>query len=161
MSEALGYRTEQLYGEGYRDAASVMAHETFELGNTDILDTLSLTLFHETLYGEKLKHLADVINCKISDATLNEFLDGAIKNDTVGVDYFKGVLQEIRKITGKDIKYALWLCDSIEDIQKEYGCDESCVELAVFDSYRKSSVILSDLGLAGKLYGYESKPVPC
>lgn len=40
-----GYRTEQLYGEGYRDAAEIMAHEVFELGNTDILDTLSETIW--------------------------------------------------------------------------------------------------------------------
>ena len=31
----IGYRTEELFGEGYRDAASVMAHETFYLSNTD------------------------------------------------------------------------------------------------------------------------------
>lgn len=31
-----GYRCEEFFGEGRRDAASVMAYETFVLENTDI-----------------------------------------------------------------------------------------------------------------------------
>lgn len=31
----MGFRTEQLYGEGYRDAVSVMAHEVFHLQKFD------------------------------------------------------------------------------------------------------------------------------
>ena len=38
-----GYRCEEFFGEGRRDAASVMAHETFVLENTDILDYLWLS----------------------------------------------------------------------------------------------------------------------
>ena len=34
----MGYRSEELYGEGYRSAREVIAHEIFQLGNTDILD---------------------------------------------------------------------------------------------------------------------------
>ena len=32
MAKEIGYRTEAFFGEGYRNAASVMAHETFVLG---------------------------------------------------------------------------------------------------------------------------------
>ena len=37
MAKEIGYRTETFFGEGYRNAASVMAHKTFVLDNTDIL----------------------------------------------------------------------------------------------------------------------------
>ena len=35
-----GYRTEQIYGEGYRDLKKVVTHEIKELGNEDIIDHL-------------------------------------------------------------------------------------------------------------------------
>ena len=53
----IGIRTEQLFGEGYRNVAEVMAHEVFILGNTDILDTLSSTIFKGTK-----KHTANYIS---------------------------------------------------------------------------------------------------
>jgi len=34
-----GYRSEGLYGEGYRDLRAVVEHEVEDLGNEDILDT--------------------------------------------------------------------------------------------------------------------------
>lgn len=40
MAKEIGYRTETFFGEGYRNAASVMAHKTFVLDNTDILSYL-------------------------------------------------------------------------------------------------------------------------
>ena len=40
MAKKIGYRTEAFFGERYRNAASVMAHETFVLDNTDILSYL-------------------------------------------------------------------------------------------------------------------------
>ena len=152
----IGYRTEELFGEGYRDAASVMAHETFYLSNTDILDTLSQTLFQNTKYGEEFKHMSDVINCEIDDEKIEQFLDDAFDDEELGINYFNNVLKEIKKITKKDIKYVLWLCDSIEDIKKEYEINEPFIS---FNIYEKSDIVLSDLGVAGKLYGYESKPI--
>ena len=152
----IGYRTEELFGEGYRDAASVMAHETFYLSNTDILDTLSQTLFQNTEYSKELKHMSDVINCEVDDEKTEQFLDAAFNDEKLGIDYFNNILKEIKKITKKDIKYVLWLCDSIEDIKKEYEINESFIS---FDVYEKSDIVLSDLGVAGKLYGYENKPI--
>ena len=152
----IGYRTEELFGEGYRDAASVMAHETFYLSNTDILDTLSQTLFQNTEYSKELKHMSDVINCEIDDEKIEQFLDDAFDDEELGINYFNNVLKEIKKITKKDIKYALWFCDSIEDIKKEYEINEPFIS---FNIYEKSDIVLSDLGVAGKLYGYESKPI--
>ena len=152
----IGYRTEELFGEGYRDAASVMAHETFYLSNTDILDTLSQTLFQNTEYSKELKHMSDVINYEVNDEKTEQFLDAAFNDEKLVINYFNNILKEIKKITRKDIKYVLWLCDSIEDIKQEYEINEPFIS---FNIYEKSDIILSDLGVAGKLYGYESKPI--
>ena len=152
----IGYRTEELFGEGYRDAASVMAHETFYLSNTDILDTLSQTLFQNTEYSEEFKHMSNVINCEIDDEKIEQFLDDAFNDEELGINYFNNILKEIKKITKKDIKYVLWLCDSIEDIKKEYEINEPFIS---FNIYEKSDIVLSDLGVAEKLYGYENKPI--
>ena len=51
------YRTEILFGDNYRDAAKVMAHETFELENTDILSTLRTTILKESPISDKLRIL--------------------------------------------------------------------------------------------------------
>lgn len=48
-----GYRCEEFFGKGRRDAASVMAHETFVLEDTDILDYL----IKSNLIGETMKEL--------------------------------------------------------------------------------------------------------
>lgn len=157
-----GYRTEQLYGEGYRDAAEIMAHEVFELGNTDILDTLSETILKNTPTGVHLRLLSKAIDETIEDDMIKEFLDECYDDECArGVEYFKEVLSAIKDKTGKDVKYALWLCDSIEDIKKEYECPEVDYKLTEFDKYEKSDIVLSDLGLGGKLYGYEVEPEPC
>ena len=48
-----GYRCEELFGEGRRDATFVMAHETFVMEDTDILDYL----IKSNLIGETMKEL--------------------------------------------------------------------------------------------------------
>lgn len=157
----IGYRTEDLYGEGYRDAAAVMAHETFELENDDIPETLSTTILKGTEIGEKL---ANIVKAKENpsemDPEIEEFLDAAFEDDEIGINFYKEVLEEIKKVTGKDIKYVLWLCDSIKDIKDEYEWEDMDIELNNFDEYETSDVILSDMGTAGKLYGYETEPSP-
>lgn len=47
----MDYRFEQLYGENFRNPIEVMYHEVFELENDDILNTLSNTIFKDTLIG--------------------------------------------------------------------------------------------------------------
>ena len=155
----IGWRTEQLYGEGYLDAASVIAHEVFNLNNTDILETLSEGVLKNSRYCNKLKKLIMVIEGDLKDLEMEHFLDIAFDNEEIGINYFKDVLQEIKEITGKDIKYVLWLCDTIEDIILEYANDDT--QLDDFDGYEISDIIISDIGTAGKLYGYEEKPIVC
>ena len=55
------YRTEILFGDNYRDAAKVMAHETFELENTDILSTLRTTILKESPISDKLRILEEEV----------------------------------------------------------------------------------------------------
>lgn len=155
----IGYRTEHMYGEGYRDAAEVMNHEVFNLQNTDILNTLSSTILKHTVYEEKLKHLSDVIEEKVEDDEINALCDDIFGDEAIGIAYFKEIINEINSITGRQIKYVLWLCDSIDDVKKEYETLPND-QFTSFDLYEKSDIILSDLGKGGKLYGYEHNPIP-
>lgn len=153
----LGYRTEDLYGEGFRNVSEVMAHEVFNLENTDILETLSATILKGTKLGEKLERMSQVISGEIDDNEIDEMLDEYFEKDEKGINFFDEVIQEINNITKTNIKYCLWLCDSIQDIIDSYddiNGDNS------FDAYEKSSIILSNMCKYGKLYGYEHYPMP-
>ena len=153
-----GFRTEQFCGEGYRDAAEVMAHEVFELQNTDILETLSNGILKGTMVGARMKPLIDGIQNETDDKSINDFLDLAFENVYAGIFYFRMVLSVIKSITGKDIKYVLWLCDSIDDVKQSYEFGDNVY--TEFDEYKTSDVVLSDIGTQGKLYGYETMPEP-
>lgn len=61
-----GYRCEEFFGEGRRDAASVMAYETFVLENTDILDYL----IKSDLIGETMKELLFVYKTLMKEGML-------------------------------------------------------------------------------------------
>lgn len=157
----MGYRTEQLRGENYRDAASVMAHEVFILQNVDIPDTLCDGILKESRIIDELERLRSrVANRRIvnGDVEMDKLCNIAsiFRYESVGVGYFNKVLGEIELETGKNIKYALWLCDSIDDVVNEYGEFGNITE---FDQYETSDIILSDIGRAGKLYGYEECPM--
>lgn len=58
VKEPVGYRSDDLFGDGYRDAVDVMAHEIFELQNADILDTLADGVLKDMNIAENLKHLS-------------------------------------------------------------------------------------------------------
>lgn len=62
----------------------------------------------------------------------------------------------MKEKTGKDIKYVLWLSDSVDDVIAEYELNDSITE---FDEYPTANgVVLSDIGRGGKLFGYEALP---
>ncbi len=159
------YRSENLWGEGYRDAAAVMAHETFELANTDILITLRETILKDSPYAEKLEILEEELNnACVADGDTNGLLYNIItshnSNDenSPSVRFFKEILQEIKRITGKDIKYCLWLCDTPEDV-KRYDIHNELEDKDI-DVYIESDIILSNIGVDGCLYGFETLPGP-
>lgn len=72
------------------------------------------------------------------------------------VDFFKELVEEINKVTNKNLKYALWLCDTKEDVYR-YDIDGDLKDEDI-DAYLESDIVLSDIGSDGKLYGYEIYP---
>ena len=201
------FRTEVPYGEGYRDAASVMAHETFCLRNTDIPETLTNTILKDSPIIETLNRLIYVIDNELEFLFEDEDFDEnglIIKGDNYnygetivvepfdgekmvvldvdgeeiiltrehidlinifvlyednenfynkGIDFYKAVLEEIKLVTGKNITYVLWLAEK-EDVIKIYG--DGHLEDNQIDEYYTSDIVLSDIGVDGKLFGYEN-----
>lgn len=157
VKEPVGYRSDDLFGDGYRDAVDVMAHEIFELQNADILDTLADGILKDTDIAEDLKHLSYDIGAPravyFADILEEEDTDTAEEKAKA---FVREILDAVREKTGKDIKYVLWLSDSVDDVIAEYELNESITE---FDEYSTAdSVVLSDIGKGGKLFGYEKLP---
>ncbi len=159
-----GYRCEEFYGEGYRDAASVMAYEVFVLNNTDVLDYL----IKSKLIGEWMKELLLVYSTHMKDGVLirtgfdtdyEEMLYRYQNNEEDRVDFFHDILDDISKRTGWEIKYCLWLCNSPKDCFNYYNRDSTKrITDFQFDKYETSGIVLTDLGREGKLYEYEEMP---
>lgn len=144
------YRTEAFSGTGERDAASVMAFETLELGNTDILETLC----NSNVLRDP--HLVGMCQGLIRELEDNGFIDDMSFDD--GIAFYREVLEDIEKQTGHAIKYALWLADkeTVTD-RRWYGRDMA--DDYDFESYVVGPVVLSELGFDGTLYGYTELPV--
>lgn len=140
------YRTETFSGLQERDAAEVMAFETFELGNTDILEHVSQNL----LKDPKLIEMCASFVRELED---NGFV-GDMGPDKV--NFFREVLADIAKETGISVKYALWLAD-LPTVFDFYGKD--MFDENDYDSYEVGPVVLTDLGYDGTLYGYTKMPV--
>ena len=158
VREPVGYRSDDLFGDGYRDAVDVMAHEIFELQNADILDTLADGVLKDMDIAENLKHLSYDIGAPravyFADILEEEDADTAEEKAKA---FVREILDAVREKTGKDIKYILWLSGSVGDVITEYELNEAITE---FDEYSTAdSVVLSDIGKGGKLFGYEKLPV--
>jgi len=143
------YRTEAFSGTKERDAAEVMAFETFQLGNTDILEHISQHYLRDSLLQSKCSAF-------IRELDDNGYVDDMGMEDQVG--FFHELLEEIEHTAGVPIKYALWLAD------KAVVCDQSWYGYNMthdedFECYEVGPVILSDLGHDGTLYGYTELPV--
>lgn len=157
VKEPVGYRSDNIFGDGYRDAVDVMAHEIFELQNADILDALADGVLKDMDIAENLKHLSYDIGAPravyFADILEEEDTDTAEEKAKA---FVREILDAVREKTGKDIKYVLWLSDSVDDVITEYELNEPITE---FDEYSTAdSVVLSDLGKGGKLFGYEKLP---
>ena len=157
VKEPVGYRSDDLFGDGYRDAVDVMAHEIFELQNADILDTLADGVLKDMDIAENLKHLSYDIGAPraVYFADILEEEDTDIAEGKAKA-FVREILDAVREKTGKDIKYVLWLSDSVDDVIAEYELNDSITE---FDEYPTANgVVLSDIGRGGKLFGYEKLP---
>lgn len=138
-----GYRSEALYGEGYRDIREVCIHETFELENTDIPCTI-LKLYKDYLSVDNVYFLGKIMSyCEVSEEEKEMFGDIC--------------LAIAKKITGEDNISCLWLCNNKENV-KEYlvpfdeELDDSCIEEYILPD---NICILSDIGLEGALIAYK------
>lgn len=144
----LRYRTETFSGIGPRDAAEVMAFETFELGNTDI---------PEYLCSHQLKSssIAPALESITKELDENGFVDDMSWEEKV--DFFREVLGDLSKVTGVNISHALWLADP-DTVLNFYGKDLTTG--SYIDAYEPGPVVLTDLGHDGTLYGYDHDPYP-
>lgn len=157
VKEPVGYRSDNIFGDGYRDAVDVMAHEIFELQNADVLDTLADGVLKDMDIAENLKHLSYDIGAPraVYFADILEEEDTDIAEGKAKA-FVREILDAVREKTGKDIKYVLWLSGSVDDVITEYELNEPITE---FDEYSTAdSVVLSDIGKGGKLFGYEKLP---
>lgn len=157
VKEPVGYRSDSIFGDGYRDVVDVMAHEIFELQNADILDTLADGVLKDMDIAENLKHLSYDIGAPraVYFADILEEEDTDIAEGKAKA-FVREILDAVREKTGKDIKYVLWLSGSVDDVITEYELNEPITE---FDEYSTAdSVVLSDIGKGGKLFGYEKLP---
>lgn len=157
VKEPVGYRSDSIFGDGYRDAMDVMAHEIFNLWNSDIFDTLADGVLKDMDIAEHLKRLSyDISSPKAVYFTdILEEEDQSIAEGKIRV-FIRSILDTVKEKTGKDIKYVLWLSDSVDDVITEYELNDSITE---FDEYSTAdSVVLSDIGKGGKLFGYEKMP---
>lgn len=157
VKEPVGYRSDSIFGDGYRDAVDVMTHEIFDLWNIDILDTLADDVLKDMDIAENLKHLSyDISSPKavyFADI-LEEESESVAKNKAK--TFVREILDAVKEKTGKDIKYVLWLSDSVDDVIAEYEPNDSITE---FDEYSTANgVVLLDIGKGGKLFGYEKMP---
>lgn len=144
----LRYRTESFSGTGSRDAAEVMAFETFELGNTDIPEYLC----SYQLKGSSIAPALETITKELDD---NGFVDDMSWEEKV--DFFREVLEDLSKVTGVNTTHALWLADP-NTVLNFYGKD--LTPDSYIDAYEPGPVILTDLGHDGTLYGYDHEPYP-
>lgn len=142
MDKKILYRAERYSGSGVRDAASVLTFEVCELANTDIL---AYCLEH---YNLKKMHFDN--NLRVLQESIED--GNAVDEKDIRI-LMEDLLKNIENETGHIVKYALWLASKESVISNYDGTEDS------IDAYECGSVILSDLGEDGVLYGYQTKPV--
>jgi len=143
--EKILYRNDSCYGSGVRDVFDVIWHECTELGNTDIL-SCCLHRYHLSKdLNEKLKH--DILWLE------GEFVETGEYPETLKED-IQQLIEEISAISGKEIRYALWLATEKTVRELYYGDDGNIL------AYETSDVVLSFLEEDGALFGYPKLPKP-
>lgn len=154
MKEIL-FRNENYSGSGVRDAIQVMSFEMFDLNNSDIPETLQATIFAKNTVAKNY--------ClKLIELIESNDLDNSNKPTITkesAIIWAENLLSFIKQETGKSIKYALWLTDVTNASYGMYGTASGCLNIGdQIDAYLESDIILSNMGMQGKLYGYESLP---
>lgn len=139
------YRTESYSGSGVRDAIEVVRFEMFELGNTDILETLAKGLLKDSAIASTLSAMSYELETK---GYINDFSEGEQTR------FCEELLESVSETSGAKVRYALWLADA-EGVKRYCQGENSHL-----DSYNTTQgVLLSDLDSDGKLYGFAEMPV--
>ena len=138
------YRNDSYYGDGVRDAVSIIAYEFQELGNTDAIEYILENYPVPSSVSEKwrgyLKEMED-------NGYVDDLSDENFEQDV------SALLECVSEYAGVRIVEALWLAER-DAVIDYYGGDSDNIS-----GYpTKNAVILSDLGRDGILWGYESIP---
>lgn len=127
-----GYRSELLYGEGYVNFKDVLAHETIELGNSDIYETM------RRLYLMPLP-------C----GTCPDNEEQCRKNNEKIISY-------VAKKLGTDRLYCKWLCTTKQDVIDSYDEPEGSITKW---NIPVRSMVVSDCGKEGILVVSEEEVI--
>jgi hypothetical protein len=138
-TEAVGHRNDEFFGERQRSLLRVIVHETTELGNIDIPDTVLKTFKHTEEQGKLLKEFIELID---SGDPIEDF------------DIYIETLMDVIHGEYPEAKYALWLCKTKDDVKKLYGGTDSNIGTYKIE-YPKP---ISDLGEEGLLYVFSKIP---
>ena len=138
-NEDVGYRNDDYFGDGKRSLLKVIVHETTELGNIDIPDTVLSTFKHTEEQGKLLKEFIELID---SGDPVEDF------------DVYIETLMDVIHGEYPEAKYALWLCKTKDDVKKLYGGTDSNIGTYKIE-YPKP---ISDLGEEGLLYVFSKVP---
>lgn len=139
MNEIL-YRTKSAYDSKHRGIIDVMQYEIFELNNSDILDYM---LIHHT----------DAFDVHLISRFYSVFA-GLINTHDAQHDFCRELVEALNSYYNVHLKYCLWLA-SKSTVLDLYNASEQDIQ-----AYETSSIILSDLGMDGTLFAYESMPKP-
>lgn len=138
------YRTEEAFGDGYRDILDVMTYETYNLANNDLL-MYFLRTYKDA--DSTVREQARKILASYEGEEHVDFGEADIR------EFFAAEIKELERLTGKRLRYCLWLAE--KDTVKEYYMQGGPCTV---DGYPVSDVVLTDLGYDGTLYAYEQLP---
>ena len=80
-------------------------------------------------------------------------------NEKDRVEFFEEVLDDIRKATGVNVRFCLWLYDSPQECLDSHNADQAKhLKEFEFDMYDTSDIVLADLGKKESCTGMKNCP---
>lgn len=146
------YRSELLYGSGFRDFVEVCTYDTYWREDYSIIDGLKDGLLQHSYLYKKLSELSEIHRIK-----------GHLPNftETDCRQLFTACKDEIARIYNIRPDYVLWLCDTpdmVRTYENQSLTDEPLYDTEI-DCYEETdNIISSEDGEA--LYIYEELPAP-
>ena len=134
-----GYRDNHIFGDGVRKLEDVVRHEIFDLGNTDIPETL---LQNWDLSDEQ-KNVLETLIQEVEDEA------------DCDIYYYMEEVPKIIRSKYPNAEYCLWLCLSPEDVRNSYlNGEDGDIEKYMIECPEP----ISDLGKDGLLFVYSKDP---